>query len=103
MARQVVIAAKQAPTAILGEAGTIRRSRGRYSQGFFRLNVSSSCVRWIGWEPDEHILRVQFVNGGLYDYFDVSPFSVETMAKAGSVGRAFWQHVRDRYAYVRIG
>ena len=87
----------------LGIGATARPSRGGESRGFFRLNVSSTCVRWLGWDNDNRTLRVKFQTGGLYDYFDVHPQTVRAMANAGSVGRAFWRLLRDRYAYARVG
>jgi len=102
--RQVLI---QAPSRsrLLKKLTSKRKSRGKESLGFHRLNVSSSAISWVGWSPNEQgggLLRIKFKNGSLYDYFDVSQAAVTSLIKAGSVGKAFWRNIRDTYAYVRL-
>ncbi len=86
-----------------GGTPTRRKSRAAESKGFYRVNVSSSCVTWVGYDPDTRTLRIKFETGGLYDYDGVHPNTVTALVKAGSVGRAFWRLIRDRHNYSRVG
>ena len=87
----------------LGPGATMKPSRGAGSEGFYRVNVSSTCIRWVGWEPDTGTLRLAFVNGGIYDYYGVHPNTVRGLSQAGSVGRAFWRLVRQRHQGFLVG
>lgn len=83
-----------------------------------RLQVSSSNINAIGWEPgtaagfdDSYlqsggILEVEFTNGAVYRYGGVplvTAFMVAVGAIDGSVGRTFHRLVRSQpFTYTRI-
>ena len=68
-----------------------------------RVNVISSNIRSAGFDTDHCILEIEFHKSGIYQYINV-PYSVfEGLLTAGSVGRYFNQHVRNRYSTYKVG
>ena len=65
--------------------------------------VKSSNIQSIGYYAHGYELYIQFINGGLYVYFDVKREEVTGLLRAASKGRYFWKWIRDTYAYARIG
>jgi KTSC domain len=65
--------------------------------------MPSTTIRRFGYDPDRQILSVWFVpSGHRYDYEAVPPALVAAFRQAGSKGRFFNAHIRDRFAYRRI-
>ena len=64
--------------------------------------VKSSNVSKIGYNEQTQILRVQFNNGGLYEYFDVNKNVFEQMQKAESVGSFISKNVAKIYKYKKV-
>lgn len=57
--------------------------------------VVSTNVRAVGYDATTSVLRVQFQNGGVYDYYDVTPSLHESMLQPDPwrrVGRIVKQH-----------
>ena len=48
--------------------------------------VSSSRIRMVGWE--NNVMRVQFHNGAIYDYYDVSNSQFDDFMNSSSLGSA---------------
>lgn len=62
----------------------------------------STCIDRIGYEVRTRILRVEFSNGRIYDYYGVSPETFREFETAGSRGTYYNRHVRDAFPYRRV-
>lgn len=67
-----------------------------------RIHVDSSNISEIGFDKNSLTLEVLFVNGRLYQYFDVPENVHQDLVSAGSVGQYFNAHVRGVYRYARV-
>ncbi|MGY8819399.1 MAG: KTSC domain-containing protein [Pseudomonadales bacterium] len=68
-----------------------------------RAAVNSSSLRALGYDPDEQALEVEFHNGSLYRYEQVSADVVQALLEADSLGRYFNQVFKaQQYPYRRI-
>ena len=67
-----------------------------------RIPVVSSNIASIGYDPESLILEVEFLNGSVYQYFDVPQQVYIDFINAESKGRFLWQYIRDVYEYTRI-
>lgn len=68
-------------------------------------SVQSSQINAIGYAPATHTMRIEFKNGGLYEYSSVPPEVFEEFSKAKSVGSHFYKHIKpfpDKYPYVKL-
>jgi len=63
-----------------------------------RAGVRSSSVRWVGYDLDEQVLEIGFVNGGVYRYPDVPPEEALALLEADSIGRHLNTVLRPRFA-----
>ena len=61
--------------------------------------MPSSVIRSFDYRPQAKELEVEFVSGRRYVYFQVSQEEAERLRSAGSRGRYFNYHIRDRYQY----
>jgi hypothetical protein len=61
------------------------------------VSVKSSNIAAVGYESERRMLRVQFSNGGAYDYRDVPPDVYEELKDASSVGSYFAKCVKGKY------
>ncbi len=65
--------------------------------------VDSSCFSRIGYDADNHILKVQFRDSGeYYVYFDFSEADYEAFTSADSLGKYFNTYIKDVYDYERL-
>ena len=67
-----------------------------------RQQVRSSNIRSIGYDSEQHILEVEFRNGGLYQYFEVPAEHHIGLMKAASHGRYLDRCIKGRYRYRKI-
>ena len=67
-----------------------------------RTRVSSSNIRSIGYDAQNEVLEVEFVNGGIYQYFGVPKNIYERLMAASSKARFLSTHIRDRYRTRKI-
>jgi DNA helicase HerA-like ATPase len=67
-----------------------------------REPVASSTVASVGYEPETMTLEVEFVNGTIYQYFDVPEGECAGLLAAGSVGKYLSSNIKGRYRYARI-
>jgi hypothetical protein len=64
--------------------------------------VESTAISRIAYEPRRGTLSVWFRDtGACYRYFAVPPAVYQAFAAAGSKGRFFNLHIRDRYDFCR--
>jgi KTSC domain len=72
------------------------------------LTMASSNVEAIRFIWDAQILQVEFKGedkhgqGYLYDFFDVPASVAHGFTLTSSPGRYHWNHIRDRYQYIRL-
>jgi hypothetical protein len=67
------------------------------------MQVESSSITDIGYDPAHNRLRVRFRSGVEYRY-DLVPASVHrAFVESGSKGRFFSREIRDRYPCRRLG
>jgi len=67
-----------------------------------RKRVRSSNVSAIGYDPEQAVLEVQFLDGSVYQYYDVEEEVHQEFMTAPSKGRFLWQFIRDVYEYEQI-
>lgn len=58
------------------------------------ISVSSSNLSAVGYDHDTATLRIQFLNGGAYDYQGVPSDFYEGLLGAGSKGQYFDQFIK---------
>ena len=66
------------------------------------LPVSSSMAIAVGYDRDEHILQVEFQNGGVYQYLGVDEDTWEDLHASDSIGSFFNQAIKGRYDCDRL-
>lgn len=55
----------------------------------------SSNIARFAYDDIGYVLKVEFKNGGLYDYFDVQPHIFEAMCNAPSRGNIWHSRLRE--------
>ncbi|MEW5787291.1 MAG: KTSC domain-containing protein [Pseudomonadota bacterium] len=61
----------------------------------------SSNISRFAYDEQSHILKVEFNNGSIYDYFDVPEHVFDGMKSAQSKGQYLAHQVKGRYRYAR--
>lgn len=69
-------------------------------QGLF---LASTAIAEYRYNPTLLILRITFVEGGVYDYFGVDSFTVLSLSRASSKGRYFVFNIRNKFRFRRVG
>jgi len=64
-------------------------------------NVGSSAFSSLGYSEEVGILEVEFKNGAVYRYFDVSSSAYERLMSASSLGRHLHRWIRGQYRYTK--
>ena len=67
-----------------------------------RQEVNSSSISSIGYDGISQTLEVEFIDGGIYQYFNVPRYVYDGIMNAGSHGRYFAQNIKDRYRYSKV-
>ncbi len=67
-----------------------------------REPVISSNVASVGYEPQTMTLEVEFLDGGLYQYFDVPEAEYAGLISADSIGGYLNHNIKGHYRYARI-
>lgn len=70
--------------------------------GVDMVPVSSSNVDSVGYNDEQQILYVRFLNGSLYIYKGVSTYEYDGLLNAPSVGSYLHRNIRNAYPYERI-
>lgn len=65
--------------------------------------MPSTVIARFAYRPDQHQLDVTFVSGRRYRYLNVPDGVAEAMAQAFSKGEFFNAHIRDHFAFERLG
>lgn len=67
-----------------------------------RIKVDSSNLASVGYDEKNRILEIEFIHGGVYQYFDVPNDDYEALMNASSLGSYFYHNIRDNYEYEKI-
>jgi hypothetical protein len=68
-----------------------------------REAVSSSNVASIGYDEASQTLEVEFMNGSIYQYFNVGSELYQQFRSAPSKGQFLNTYIRMSYPYSRVG
>ncbi len=68
-----------------------------------RIPVSSSNISSVGYDQDSQTLEVEFLGGGVYQYFQVPSSVYEEFMSASSKGRYHHQNIKSRDPCSRVG
>ena len=66
------------------------------------VSVDSNNVRAVGFDDAPNTLQVKFLNGSLYQYFDVPRHVFDELLAAGSVGSYLHRTVKGVYRYSQV-
>jgi hypothetical protein len=64
-----------------------------------RIQVESSNIASIGYAPHTETLEIEFLHGGLYQYYDVPKHVYDELMAADSHGRYFNAYVKPTYNF----
>lgn len=67
-----------------------------------REAVSSSNIASVGYDEANSILEVEFINGSVYEYFDVPEHVYREFMGCGSLGAYLNSRIRGQYRYQRV-
>lgn len=67
-----------------------------------RIRVRSSNIRSIGYDQKTQTLDVEFLKGGVYQYFDVPGGTWLGFVAADSKGKYFIAQIRENYRYSKV-
>lgn len=68
-----------------------------------RQYVSSSNIASIGYDADNMVLEVEFLNGSIYQYYDVPQIIYDGLMAADSHGKYLAAYIKKGgYCYTRI-
>lgn len=65
-------------------------------------DVESSNIKQIGYDRKSQQMRIQFTNGGLFQYKEVPTEVFDEMMAAKSVGSYFSKNIRNVYSCVKL-
>ncbi|MBE9115249.1 lysine--tRNA ligase [Lusitaniella coriacea LEGE 07157] len=65
------------------------------------LKSTSVAIQSVDYDEEKKILRVDFNNGGIYQYNDIPGSVYKELKEAPSVGQYFNTHIRDKYGFNR--
>ncbi|MYC36737.1 MAG: KTSC domain-containing protein [Chloroflexi bacterium] len=66
-----------------------------------RTPVNSRSLASVGYDVDSMTLEVEFLDGQVYQYFDVPEFEHQSLMQADSHGTYFHANIRNTYRYTR--
>ncbi len=68
-----------------------------------RITVSSSNLASVGYDETSQTLEIEFLHGGVYQYFDVPSAVHEGLMNSSSHGTYFDGHIKKAgYSYKKI-
>jgi hypothetical protein len=67
-----------------------------------RTAVTSSSLEAVGYDAETSTLEIEFRDGSIYQYFDVSEAGHTELITAPSHGRYFSEQIRGMYRYARV-
>ena len=85
-----------------GRTGVMEAALPDMPQQPQKLLLDSTAIRRFKYTIDNETLRIWFVEGGVYDYYNVPESVVMILADAQSKGRYFYYNIRTSYEFRRI-
>lgn len=67
-----------------------------------RTPVTSSNVAEVGYDSPSMTLEVLFLNGTLYQYFDIPEILHQELMQADSIGRFLNSNIKNNYRYTKL-
>jgi len=67
-----------------------------------RNYVASSNIASIGYDEPSQTLEVEFLNGSVYQYYNVPQGLYEQLMQEGSKGRFLNTYIKNAYPYSRV-
>ena len=67
-----------------------------------RTPVSSSNIASIGYDAGTSVLEIEFLNGSVYQYYDVPDFIYDGLMGAASHGTYLSSSIKGHYQYARV-
>jgi hypothetical protein len=67
-----------------------------------RLPVESTALATVGYSKRLHVLEIEFRNGAIYRYLDVTPDVYEELINAHSKARFYDQNIRHKYQSLHV-
>lgn len=67
-----------------------------------RQTVSSSNIRSIGYDAKSQTLEIEFQDGDIYQYFNISESIYSALMSASSYGSYFHRYIKDQYQWTKI-
>ena len=65
--------------------------------------VASSNLASVGYSPDTETLEIEFLNGSVYQYYNVPENMYHQLMGAGSKGKFLHTYIKNAYPYSRVG
>lgn len=82
--------------------GNIKQRKIAAKEEIEMLPVKSNNIKLAGYDKKSKQLRVQFTNGGLYQYTDVPQEVYNEMINAESAGVYFSKNIRNSYTSINL-
>lgn len=67
-----------------------------------RINVSSSNISSIGYDPESQTLEIAFHDGSIYQYTGVPRSIYDGIMSTSSHGQYLHQYIKGRYSYRKV-
>ena len=67
-----------------------------------RTPVQSTSIASVGYDEREHVLEIEFRNGGIYHYSGVTKEFFSQFMSANSKGRFFVLKIRGKFPFARV-
>lgn len=67
-----------------------------------RESVNSSNIASIGYDESSETLEIEFLNGTIYQYFDVPNRIYQGIINADSKGQYLAQNIKGHYRYSKV-
>ena len=68
-----------------------------------KYSVASSNIASVGYDSATETLEVEFLNGSVYQYYNVPENMYDQLMKEGSKGRFLHDNIKNAYPYSRVG
>ncbi len=67
-----------------------------------RQILKSSNLKSVGYDQSSNILEIEFLSGGIYQYFKVPSQIYLALINATSKGSYFHKNIKEQYKYIHI-
>ena len=67
-----------------------------------REYVESSNIESIGYDSSSQTLEIEFLNGSIYQYFDIPQYIYDGLIGADSHGKYLADNIKGRYRYSKV-